>query len=295
MIAVTGATGNTGKRITETLLAKGKKVKVIGRSEDKLSHFMSRGAIAATGSIDDAAFLTSAFKGADAVYAMIPPNFTADSFRYYQNRIGNAIKEAIIKSEVRKVVTLSSIGAHLTEGAGVVQGLYDFEQTLNSIEGIDVMHLRAGFFFQNFFGMIPVIKMMGVLGGFPIDPQIKMPMVHTNDIGEVAVKYLLNPDFTGKSYVYVSGQRDLSMSECAPVFGNATGNKDLKYVQFPYEDARKGMLQMGASASMADAYIEFCKALNSGRVGEDYKRTEENTTPTSIEDFSAEFAYVYNT
>jgi uncharacterized protein YbjT (DUF2867 family) len=294
MIAVIGATGNTGKIITEILLSGGRKVKAVGRSEEKLAGFASQGAVISAGQLDNAGFLTSAFENAEAVYALIPPHFTADNFRAYQNKTGNAIKEAIVNSGVKKVVTLSSIGAHMTEGAGVVQGLYDFEQMLNTIEGVDIKHLRAGFFFQNFFGMIPVIKMMGVLGGFPMDPEIKMPMVHTKDIGNVAAKYLMNPDFNGKSYTYVSGQRDLTFRECASVLGSAIGNSGLKYVQFSYEDARNGMMQMGTSASLAHAYVEFCKGMNSGRVLEDYKRTAENTTPTSIEDFAVEFSHVYN-
>ena len=72
MIAVMGATGNTGKAVAERLLGAGKKIKAIGRSREKLRPFLERGAEAAAGDGMDPAFLASAFRGAEAVYAMVP-------------------------------------------------------------------------------------------------------------------------------------------------------------------------------------------------------------------------------
>jgi uncharacterized protein YbjT (DUF2867 family) len=44
MFAITGATGNTGKVVAETLLAEGQKVRVIGRRADRLKPFVQKGA-----------------------------------------------------------------------------------------------------------------------------------------------------------------------------------------------------------------------------------------------------------
>ncbi|MBI3596305.1 MAG: NmrA family NAD(P)-binding protein, partial [Nitrospirae bacterium] len=44
MHAITGATGNIGKLIAEALLSKGKKVRVIGRSADRLRPLVDKGA-----------------------------------------------------------------------------------------------------------------------------------------------------------------------------------------------------------------------------------------------------------
>jgi len=67
MYAITGATGNTGKVVAETLLAKGQKVRVIGRSADRLKPFVQKGAEAFVGDVADAAAMTRAFIGARAV------------------------------------------------------------------------------------------------------------------------------------------------------------------------------------------------------------------------------------
>jgi uncharacterized protein YbjT (DUF2867 family) len=293
MYAIIGASGHTGKVVAESLLRAGHQVTVIGRDQTKLSTLIEMGAKAAIGDISSPAFLESAFEGASAVYAMVPPNLTAADVRAYQNTVIDSIANGITKNGIRYVVTLSSIGAHLTEGAGVVQGLYDMEQKFNKIEGLNQLHLRAGFFFENFYGMMPLIKMMGVMGGFPFRGDLQMPIVHTRDIGQIAAEHLMNLNFEGYNYRYVAGERDLTLNEVVPILGKAIGNENLPYVMFPEEQAKGGMMQMGISESLADGYIEFSRACNDGSVTSDYVRNAENTTKTSVEEFAKEFAFAF--
>ncbi len=72
MITVMGATGHTGKKITEALLNAGEKVRALGRSESKLAELKSAVAEVFEGDTKDAAFLAKAFRGADAVYTLLP-------------------------------------------------------------------------------------------------------------------------------------------------------------------------------------------------------------------------------
>jgi uncharacterized protein YbjT (DUF2867 family) len=81
MYVVTGATGNTGRVVAETLLAKGKRVRVIGRSAQNLQSLVEKGAEAFVGSVADSSATLRAFQGAQAVYVMIPPSYTAQDFR----------------------------------------------------------------------------------------------------------------------------------------------------------------------------------------------------------------------
>ena len=70
MIVITGATGKTGSAVAEALIAKGQKVRVMGRDAAKLKGFTAKGAEAAVGDLGDRAFLTKAFNGSEAVYAL---------------------------------------------------------------------------------------------------------------------------------------------------------------------------------------------------------------------------------
>ena len=95
MFVITGATGNIGSKIAEILLSQGQKVRVVGRNAGKLQGFVGKGAEAAVGDLKDSTFLTGAFSGATAAFAMIPPDYTAGDFREYQNEVGASIAAAI--------------------------------------------------------------------------------------------------------------------------------------------------------------------------------------------------------
>ena len=217
MYVITGASGNTGKVIANALLDAGKKVRVLGRDAEKVKELTDKGAEAAIGNLEDIDFLTKAFGGGLAVYAMIPPNFQTDDYRGYQNNVADAQIEAAKNAGVKYIVTLSSDGAHLKEKAGVVQGLADMEEKWNAVEGINVLHLRPSYFMENALGQIDTIKNMGIMGS-PIKGEMSFPMVATNDIGELAAKRLLNLDFKGSEVQYLLGSRDVTFNEVAGIF-----------------------------------------------------------------------------
>jgi uncharacterized protein YbjT (DUF2867 family) len=289
---ITGATGHTGKPIALGLLEKGHNVRIISRSAEKAKELTSKGAMLFQGDGLDVSLLKKAFEGADAVYAMIP--FDAGSADYTGSQVAHAqaIAEALNGSSVKHVVTLSSVGAHLREGAGVVQGLQRMEEIFDAIPGIHMLHLRAGYFLENQLGMVQMVKMMGILGS-PVRSDLKIPMVATKDIAAVGLKHLLSLDFTGKGHVYVLGARDYTYDEIASIYGAAIGRPDLKYMQFPYPDAKQAMMMMGMGESVVDRMMEFVKAMNEGKVTTHHERTAGNTTPTTAEEFAHIFRAVY--
>jgi uncharacterized protein YbjT (DUF2867 family) len=102
MITVMGATGNTGRKVTEALLQAGKKVRALGRSESKLAELRRAGAEEFVGDSNDAAFLSKAFYGADAVYTLLPTDPSTADYRAELNRQGEAIVKAIRESVRRQ-------------------------------------------------------------------------------------------------------------------------------------------------------------------------------------------------
>src|SRR5450631_1254639 len=164
MFAITGATGNIGSQAAEVLLSRGEKVRVIGRDAAKLRTLVKNGAEAAVGDLKDTAFLTGAFSGVDAVFAMIPPNYTAPDFRGYQNDIGRSIADAITKAGVKFVVNLSSQGAELPAETGPILGLHDQELRLNGLAGVNALHLRCTYFMDNLLMNVPLINERGIAG-----------------------------------------------------------------------------------------------------------------------------------
>lgn len=287
MFAITGATGHTGNVAAKTLLARGHKVRVIGRSADRLKPLTEAGAEPFVADITDTKRLTEAFRGVEGIYAMVPPNPTGNDFRAFQERVSDAIASAVTNSKVMFVVSLSSMGADKSSGTGPVVGLHNLEERLNRIPDTNVLHLRAGYFMENTLAQIGAVKAMGKAVG-PLRPDLKLPMIATRDIGAVAAERLLQLNFNGKQTRELLGQRDLNMTEAASIIGKAIGKPGLEYVRLPDDQMRPALVEVGMSQNFADLILQMAQALNAGHMRALEPRSPENTTPTSYEQFVTE-------
>jgi len=290
MYVILGASGNTGSIIADSLLSKGKKVRVVGRDAGRLQRFVRQGAEAFTGDVSEAAALTKAFRGARAAYLLLPPITSRED----QERESDAIAQAVRESGLRYAVHLSSYGAHVPAGTGPVTGLHSSEQKLNAISVLNVLHLRAAYFMENNLAAISMIQEMGIFG-HALLPDLKLPMAATRDVGDYAAQRLLDLDFSGKQTRELLGERDLSMAEATRIIARGIGKPDLRYQQFSYDQVQQVLEQMGMPPRKAVVYIEMFKAINASVLAAQEPRSRENTTPTSFEQFVQDvFAPAYH-
>ena len=87
---VAGSLGNISKPLSEKLIAAGHDVTIITSHPDKVPAIEALGATAAVGSVEDPQFLKQTFKGADAVYTMVPPKWDAQNWKEWIGGIGIA-------------------------------------------------------------------------------------------------------------------------------------------------------------------------------------------------------------
>ncbi len=287
MYVVLGATGNTGSLVAEALLATGEKVRAVSRSKERLAQLASRGAEAFQADLVDSAALTGAFDGARAVYFMVPPDVQSTDYRGQQSRVIEAGATALENAQVRYVVALSSFGADKESGLGPVSGLHGMETRLNRIPGLNVLHLRAGYFMENLLPQVQVIQNFGMTAG-PLRADLPVPMIATRDIAAAAADALLKLDFSGQQIRELQGQRDVSYTEVARVVGAAIGKPTLAYMQLPPEQMIQALTAMGGSRNFAELIIEMSNGINDGRMKTLEPRSATNTTPTSIETFVQE-------
>jgi uncharacterized protein YbjT (DUF2867 family) len=287
MYVVMGATGHTGNVVAKTLLAKGARVRVIGRNADRLEALVAKGAESFVMDLTDVSGLAKAFHGAKAAYVMIPPDLAAPDYRAFQDRLTGTIAAALRSAGVTHVVTLSSIGADKPDRTGPVLGLRYLEEQLNHINGLHILHLRAGYFMENTLGQVGIIQKVGMCLG-PLRPDLKLSMIAARDVGVFAADALLRLEFHQKNTRELEGQRDISMNEVAQIIGKAIGNPGLRYSQAPEDQVQAALIQLGMSSSMAHLILEMAAALNSGYMRALEPRSPQNTTPTSYETFVEE-------
>src|SRR5215469_2839678 len=284
MYTVLGATGHIGSVITKKLLEKGEKVRVVGRSTARLQPLVQKGAEAFIGDVNDAEGLTRAFADARAAFLMMPPGMNSPDYAADQARETDAISKAVRDSGLHYAVNLSSFGAQAESGTGPILGTRLSETKLNAVERLNVLHLRCAYFFENHLAGISMIQMMGMFGG-ALKGDLPIPMIATRDIGAYAAERLLKLDFNGKRTQELLGERDLTMNEVATIIGKALNRQDLRYVQFPSDQVKQVLVQMGTPAKTAEYFLEMFRGLNEGIVVPTETRSAENTTPTSFETF----------
>ena len=288
---ITGSLGSISRILVEGLVKAGHPVSVITTSTERTNEIKSLGAKPLVGHLQDMAFIKNSFGEADVVYTMIPPIWQTSNWRKSQNEIAENYVAALKSSNVKYVVNLSSIGAHLREGVGPVTGLYDFEQMLNSISGIHVRHLRPSYFYHNLFTQTGMIKQGGIMGSNFGDTE-KLFLVHPGDIASCALEELLQLDFKGNSVRYVIGD-ERSGDEIAAVLGKAIG-RNLNWVAFTDEQQKAGLLQAGLSEVHASGYTEMGHALGDGSMQADARAKKPVLSPTKLEDFAIEFARAFS-
>lgn len=286
MYVLLGSNGNISSKVAALLLAQGMAVRVVGRHAGSLASLKAAGADIAAGDIGDAGFLARAFAGATAVYTMIPTDYAADDMLAEQDRLGDAITRAIAAAEVKRVVNLSSVGAHVSSGTGPIAGLHRQEQRLDQLAGVDVLHVRPGYFFENHLAAIEMIRSIGAYADMTA-PNSPLPMVATADIAQVIARELGTPSGKGKRVLHLRAPSLYTMKEATALLGKAIGRPDLAYVQSDPEQAKAALMQQGFSASAAAQLEEMSAAFSTGRLDGEYDKGPTEITPTTLADFAA--------
>lgn len=290
---ITGGAGHISKPLAEALLAAGQQVTVIGRNAANLAELVGKGAKAAIGSVEDVAFLTATFAGADALYLMIPPNYNAPDMKKALEQVGKNYVAALKASPVKYVVNLSSIGAHLEDGTGPITSLHRTEAALNTLTDTHILHLRPALFYYNLFSNIGLIKQAGIMGSNYSVADRKFPVVDTSDIAAVAAEELLKLNFKGHGVRYIVSD-EVGTDAIAAAIGKAIGKPDLAWVKFPGEQAKAGMMQAGFGESVAGNLVEMGNAIDSGVLFTEYWKHRPGLEKVKLDDFAKTFAAAYH-
>ena len=293
-LVLTGSLGHISKPLAEILVRQGHTVTVISSNRDKAPAIRTLGAIPAIGPLEDPTFLTATFKGADAVYLMEPPgNFFDPNFDIYEHVAGLARNyvQAVQGSGVRRVVHLSSIGAHTETDNGVLKYAYQVEKILSQLPTDVAIHfMRPVGFYYNLLSFIPVIRSQGaIITNYGGDD--REPWVSPLDIAATIATTITQP-IEGRTVQYIASD-ELSPNEAASILGAAIGNPNLRWIAVPDEQMLDGMIAAGMNPTAARGLVEMNAGRRGGRLYEDYVRHQPILGKVKMTEFANEFAAAY--
>ncbi len=259
---VAGVSGHTGSVVAQQLLDQKQKVRVLVKEASKADRWKKRGAEVAVGSLDDAHALAAALRSADAAYVLIPPPPPA-STGYFQRaqKIIDACVQTLGGSHVKHVVLLSSAGAQLPEGTGLIRALHLAETAFSALK-MPTTFLRAASFMENWASALGPAKEGQLPTFYPKDA--KYPQVATHDIGLLAAS-LLSEHPKASRVVELAGPVDASPSDVAVVLSKLLG-REVQVLSQPVAQMVATMQQYGFSAEMASLFKEMTEAHLAGRI-----------------------------
>jgi uncharacterized protein YbjT (DUF2867 family) len=291
-IIVTGSLGNISLPLATALVQQGHAVTVISSQPERRAAIEALGATAAIGSFEDADFLAATFSGADALYAMIGGGHRELDSRAYFQRIARHYAQAVQQSGVRRVVHLSSWGAHRDHGTGGILGSHDAEEILAAVPGLALTHLRPTSFFTNYYGFVGMIKGAGFLGA-NCPGSYRVALVHPRDIAAAAAEELTRPAAEASRTVRYVASDERTQDEVAQALGAAIGRPDLRWVAFTDEQMQANLLQNGLPASTAADIVDIYASMSNGTLAEDYAQHKPTLGKVKLEDFAKDFAVAF--
>jgi uncharacterized protein YbjT (DUF2867 family) len=291
-IIITGSLGNISRPLATELVQQGHAVTVISSQPERRAAIEALGASAAIGSFEDADFLAATFAGANALYAMIGGGHRESDSRAYFQRIARHYAQAIQQAGVRRVVHLSSWGAHRDHGTGGILGSHDAEEILAVVPGLALTHLRPTSFFTNYYGFVGMIKGAGFLGA-NCPSSYRVALVHPRDIAAAAAEELTRPVAEASRTVRYVASDERTQDEVAQALGGAIGRPDLRWVAFTDEQMQANLLQNGLPAGVAADIVDIYASMSNGTLGEDYERHKPVLGRVKLEEFAQEFAAAF--
>jgi len=236
MIAIVGATGNTGRAVVKELKQLGQNPVCVVRNAEKAREVLGPDAKTAVAELTDRAALEKALQGVQSVFVVTGHN---PGMVEQQNNV----LDAAIKAGAKYLVRVSGGRAVVVPDSESVIGRshYAIEQRLRE-SGIGWVILRPGLFMQNVFTQAASIKNDSKIV-LPYAKDLPVALTDVRDTGAVGARILIDPaSHAGKTYEFTG--KLTSYGELAGVFSQVLG-RTIAYVEITPEQAEQAMKSRG--------------------------------------------------
>jgi uncharacterized protein YbjT (DUF2867 family) len=289
-IVIAAASGNIGRRTAEKVIQAGAETVLLARHPEKLADLVDRGAIVHKIGSDDSQGLIEITQQADALFWLTPPKLDVPNLRDWYLQTAKAGANAVRANGIPRVVNISSIGAGAKPNLGTISFGGNVESIFNQTTA-NVVHLRAGYFMENFLAQAEAIQRDRVVR-FSYASDHDLPWISTDDIGDVAAQYLLDRHWAGQWTRNLMGPENLTLLETSAILSQVLdcstaegAPKVIEYVQVSIESLQQQFAAMGATAEVQREMGDLFRALGDPDGIYATARIPEAFTPTTFEQF----------
>jgi uncharacterized protein YbjT (DUF2867 family) len=286
MLVITTPSGAIGRQVLEHVLSSAESVRVIARNPSNLPPRAGERVEVVRGSHGDSKVVNQAFKGADTVFWLVPPDPRASSVDAAYVDFTRPACDALKKHQVKRVVGISALGRGTpwAANAGLVTASLKMDDLIAST-GVSYRAVTNPSFMDNLLRQVESIRDLGQFF-LPISGDLKQPSACTRDIAATAARLLLDHSWSGVGSVSVLGPEDLSYNDMARIMSDVLG-KAVRFQQISVDAFKSRLLQRGMSEAMAQANADMWTAYGEG-LDTAEPRTPASTTPTSFRQWCQE-------
>jgi Predicted nucleoside-diphosphate-sugar epimerases len=275
MIVLTTPTGLIGHQVLRNVLDKGEPIRVILRDASRLPADIVKRVEVIQGSHADPAVVKKAFRGADAVFWLVPPDPKAASVEAAYVDFSRPACEAFRSEGIKHVVGISSIGRGKVQAkhAGNITASLAMDDLI-AATGVHYRVLANSAFMDNILRQAATIKAHAVFTS-PNPGDLKGATCATRDIASIAAQLLMDRSWSGFGEVPVLGPEDLSFNEMAQIISDVLG-RPVRFEEMSLDALKSGLLGRGRSEAMAQAMIDMMMAVNEGIYSDEVRNPESN-------------------
>ncbi len=278
MILVTGATGQLGAAVVQTLLKKTSADQIAGlaRSEEKAASLREKGVDVRIGDYDDTASLGNAMKGVDRVL-LIASNDEEGRVQQHRNVI-SAAKKAGVDCVAYTSRTLKDPA---TMENKLMEGHFKTEDDLKA-SGLGYMIFRNVLYMDAVPQFVGGEKVFETGINFPTGDG-RVPFALRSDIGEAIATALLEDDCANETY-NLTGSESYSFGDVAATLAKLSG-KEVKYNPVEKSAFEAGLKERGLPEVMAQRVVGFLIDIGNGQEDDVSPKLEQllGRKPVSLE------------
>ena len=281
-IVIATASGNVGRRTAEKVIEAGAETILLSRHPEKLADLVAQGATVKPIGSDDDRGVIEASQNADALFWLTPPKIDVPSLSDWYTQTAMVGARAVRENSIKRVVNISSLGAGARPNLGTVSFVGEVEAIFNQTDA-NILHLRPGYFMENFLTQVESIERDNTVS-FPYASDHDIPWISTDDVGDVAAKYLLDDRWAGHWTRNLMGAENLTPLETTAILSRVL-DRPIAYDQVTIESIKQQLASMGATPDAQQALGDLFCALSDPDGVYATARTPETFTPTTFEQF----------
>ncbi len=284
MIIIMGASGQVGSAVAAHLVEQGQQVRGVIRNPEKAGALKQKGIEVAVADAFDEKSLKMVFEGGQAVLLLTPDMEKSDDLIADTKRILHNYRTAVLNAGIRKIVGISSMGAHLKGDVGNLKMSYLLEHTFADSD-LQQIFVRPAYYYSNWLDALDPVKESGVLPTF-FSPQQKIPMVSPMDIAAFLAEKLVQPIDNNPIYE-AEGPEWYSSADIAKIFEQVLGRK-VTAEQVPKEKWYDTMKEFGLSDDAVKNFMQMTQTIVDGKTNPEREGTIPASLPTTFKQYLEE-------